>query len=170
MKIAKSGTRCFLSRSQWLLSEICCLKTYITCLALYGYKAHKRSDFMQNVKSKYPHIQKSNSPISTVHYCWCVTSCTTRLIVLVSQYLTTWSISISDSQLNEKKRKSSPNVSLILPVYITKWDEKEKEGGWQQLGVLNMNTLSHTQQPVSYKQGNWAFSHHMWKCGSLWIW
>lgn len=29
-----------------VLSEICCLKTYITCLALCGYKAHKMSDFM----------------------------------------------------------------------------------------------------------------------------
>ena len=69
-----------------------------------------------------------------------------------------------------KKRQSSPNVSPLLLVFITKRDGKEKEGGWKQLGVLKMNIVSHTQQPVSYKQGNQVVSYHMWKCGSVWIW
>lgn len=47
-----------------------------------------------------------------------------------------------------KKRQSSPNASLLLLVFITK----------QQLGVLNMNILSHSQQPVSRKQPSTEFA------------
>lgn len=47
-------------------------------------------------------------------------------------------------QVKWKKRQSSANVSALLLVFITKWDEKEKGGGWQQSGALNMNKVTHT--------------------------
>lgn len=59
------------------------------------------------------------------------------------QCLTAWSISISVSQLNEKK-DNLPLMYLLYYSYLSPSEmREEKKGGWQQPGVLNINVVSH---------------------------